>query len=192
MNSTEYRRQLELLLPTGQALVPEEDTVLHDFLQGIAVELARIDSRGVDVLNEADPRTTQELFNEWLSQFGIPDDCSVYAETPEDERTQLLQKLTKQSGQTPQFYIELAEALGYDSRIQEFREFLVDVNSCEDPLHDAQWVYAFSLVISEPPVVARAGVARAGDRLGSFEAPFLYCLLQKARPGHAVGFLGFE
>ena len=192
MIASDYRKQLELLLPKGPAYDPQNGSVLLDFLSGMAEELARIDARTIDVLNEADPRTTTELFTEWLETVGIPDGCSVYALTPEDERTQLIQKLTKQAGQTPAFYIDLADALGYGARVEEFQEFLVDRNVVGDPLYDEYWVHSFSLVLDEPPVVARAGVARAGDRLGTFNADFLFCILQTARPAHVVAFVGFE
>lgn len=192
MTAEDYKKQILQLLPPGIALSQDEESVLVQLIAGMAEELARIDARGDQVIEESDPRTTDELFYEWLAEAGIPDECSSLAETPEDERIQLLQKLSAQPGQSRDFYIELADKLGYDSRIQEYEEFIVDQSEVEDQLFDAYWVHSFSLVLAEPPVVARAGVARAGDRLGTFDAAFLFCLLQKAKPAHTVAFVGFE
>jgi uncharacterized protein YmfQ (DUF2313 family) len=190
--SEDYKQQILQLLPPGFAYTPTEGSILVKLIAGMAEELARIDARGDQVIEESDPRTTSELFQEWLTEVGIPDDCSSLAETPEDERNQLIQKLSSQPGQSRAFYVDLAEKLGYDSRVQEHEEFIVDDSFVEDPLYDAYWIHSFSLILSEAPVLARAGVARAGDRLGTFDAAFLFCLLQKAKPAHTVAFVGFE
>lgn len=192
MTAAEYRDQLLQLLPPGVALPKESGAVFVDLISGIAEELARIDDRGDQIIEESDPRTTDELLAEWLTMFGVPDDCSILNTAPSSDRIQLLQKITAQAGQTPEFYVQLGEAATYSSRLAEYREFMCDLNSAGDPLYDSQWKHAFTLYIDEPPVVARAGIARAGDALSTFDASWLDCLLQNAKPAHTVAFVGFE
>lgn len=191
MNALDYRRQLELLLPTGPAIEPITGSRLAQFLDGIARELARVEGRGVDLLNEADPTTSGELFESWLSMVGIPDGCSVYAIGAGDERAQLIQRLVKQSGQTPAFYQELAEKLGYTANVVEFEPLAVG-SSAGAAMYDNNWAFAFSVVLSGVALRAQAGIARAGARTTDFSEEFFSCVLSTAKPGHTVAFVGFE
>lgn len=192
MNATDYRKQLELLLPSGSAIDPQSGSVLLNLLGGFAEELARIEGRGRDLIDEADPRTTTELLAEWLAIVGVPDECAAHSTATIGEREQLLQKLIKQSGQTPLFYQEMAEVLGYSASVEEFPSFNIDQGAIGDPLTDGSWTHCFTVRINGVTDYATAGEARASDRLGYFDASFLYCLLQKAKPAQTVAFVGFE
>lgn len=191
MNAADYRKQLELLLPSGSAIDPQAGSVLLKLLGGFAEELARIEARGRDLIDEADPRTTTEIFQEWLAIIGIPDGCSIYAVGGEDERSQLIQRLVKQAGQTPIFYQELAEALGYLARTEEFFPATAGFET-GSLLCDEGWRFVFSVKLSDVADRARAGSALSGGRVTEFSSPFLFCVLQTAKPGHTVAFVGFE
>lgn len=55
-----YDRQMKALLPPGK-IWRKVASVLADFFLACAQELERVDQRGQDLINEADPRTTTEL-----------------------------------------------------------------------------------------------------------------------------------
>lgn len=190
-SSQDYALLLSQLLPPGQAFSQEPGSVYSELLAGLAEELARIDARGEDLLEEAFPDTTNEVFAEWLRMVGVPDVCSAVAITITDERAQLIQKLTAQAGQSPDFYVRLAASLGYLARVLEFREFVAG-SSAGDPLYDVSWKHSFSVVVSGGVTQARAGLARAGSRIREFAADLLYCVLQRAKPAQTVAFVGFE
>lgn len=193
MHAEAYRQQLQKLLPQGSAFPRDGDTWIKDFLDGAAEELARIDQRSKDLIEESDPRTAQELFSEWLRNYALPDGCSAFAIDAVDERLQLIQKITQQAGQTPDFYTSLAEALGNSvDSVQEFDAFVADGSSAEDPLYGEQWVYAFSVVLDEPTYIARADALLAGDFVSYYESNLLFCILQGAKPAHTVAFVGFK
>lgn len=190
-SAQDYALLLSQLLPPGQAFSQEPGSIYSELLAGVAEELARIDARGVQLTEEAFPDTTQEIFAEWLKMVGAPDVCSDVAVTITDERAQLIQKLTAQAGQTPEFYVRLAASLGYTARVLEFREFVAGSNT-GDPLYDVSWKHAFSVLVSGGANQARAGMARAGARIRDFAADLLFCVLQRAKPAQAVAFVGFE
>lgn len=191
MIAADYKEQLLQLLPPGLALSRDPDSKLVLLLAGMAEELSRIDARGDAILEEADPTTATELFAEWLTMAGIPDACTALADDPGDERLQLLQKLSAQAGQTPEFYIDLAHSLGYVSSVKEFAAFVAG-SSAGEPLYNEEWVYSFALILADVAVTAQAGIARAGDRVATFEADLVNCILQRVKPAHTVAFVGFE
>ncbi len=189
--ASDYAQTLAQLLPPGQAFSQEPGSIYGQLLNGVAEELARIDARGGQLIEEAFPDTTNEMFSSWLAMVGVPDVCSDVAVTVTDERAQLIQKLTAQSGQTPAFYVLLAASLGYTARVLEFKEFVAG-SYAGDPLYDVSWRHAFSLVVSGGANQARAGLTRAGARIRDFAADLLYCVLQRSKPAQTVAFVGFE
>jgi uncharacterized protein YmfQ (DUF2313 family) len=66
---------LRALLPTGAALPREPSSPFGALIDVHAAELALVTSRAERLLEEADPRATQELFEEWERLAGLPDDC---------------------------------------------------------------------------------------------------------------------
>lgn len=193
MNAADYRKQLEKLLPQGLAFKRDPGSLLLALLEGMAEELARIDGRSTQLIQEADPRTADELLEDWLRVVGVPDPCTVYALGAEDEKAQLLQKLTRQVGQNADFWLEIAQTLGYSTaQVLEYREFRVDDNSVGDPLYDAKWKHTFTVQVAEPLIYFRAGEARAGEYLTRSSAELLNCTLQKSKPAHTVAFVGFQ
>lgn len=193
MTVADYLKQLAKLLPQGLAYKRDPGSVLVDLLSGMAEELARIDARAADLIKEADPNTTFELFQDWLRIAGIPDACSIYAPGSGDLRDQLLEKLSSEAGQGPEVYRNVAELLGYvGAQVVEYQPFTVDRNSVEDFIFDEAWGYVFSLVIPGSPLYFRAGANSAGDYLTRSNATLLDCILQKSKPAHTIAFVGYE
>ena len=112
----DYRRLLAALLPQGLIWPRDAESNLGRLLHSLAEELARIDARGGDLINEADPRTAFELLSQWEKVCGLPDECSALSETLAARRGAVLAKLTALGGQTPDYFIELAATLGYSDR----------------------------------------------------------------------------
>ncbi|MDR3661593.1 MAG: DUF2313 domain-containing protein, partial [Mycobacterium sp.] len=71
----QYQEQLRSLLPAGPAWDPEQVPEIQPVLLGIAQELARVDARAVDLLNEVDPVTVSELVPDWERVMNLPDPC---------------------------------------------------------------------------------------------------------------------
>lgn len=73
-----YARMLAALLPPGKIwrLIPGAST-LYALLQGCAAELARVDQRVTDLLNEADPTTATELLPEYERELKLAAAASI-------------------------------------------------------------------------------------------------------------------
>ena len=82
-----YTEQLKRLLPSGEAWTPDLNSVMHQTLEGLGIELSRIDHRAWDLFNDAIP-SIDELFDEllidWERVVGLPDNCIKPHEQTDD------------------------------------------------------------------------------------------------------------
>jgi len=88
----EYRLLLQSLLPRGRAWSRDENSILTQLLNGFGEELARIDTRSEDLINEIFPRTSTELLTEHETDYGIPDDDKAIEPTTAGRRAAIYTK----------------------------------------------------------------------------------------------------
>lgn len=130
-----YKDFLLSLLPPGN-IAKDEDSNNSMILGLLAKEFARIDASARKLIEEADPRTTVDLFEDWEGFAKLPDPCSPAGQTKEERRTRLIQKLTKLGGQSRRFYEQTAVELGYDVTITEYRPFICGISECIEAADD--------------------------------------------------------
>lgn len=118
----QHRDALMALFPKGQAWPTEPDSELGKLMHGVAEEFARIDARAEDLLRESHPSTAFELFEEWEQMHGLPDTCASSDPTFQERRLALVQKYQMFGGQSREFFIAIAAALGFEITITEYRE----------------------------------------------------------------------
>ncbi len=183
----EYFRQLQGLLPPGEAWPRDEDTTLGRLLRAMAVELARVDARSNDLIQEADPRTTTALLPEWERVTGLPDDCVGPGTTLQERRAMLVRKLTSIGGQSRAFFIDTAAALGFDISITEFRPFRVGRSAADDALCGHDWIFAWRVEGPETTIVHfRTGQSTVGEPLRSWGNTLLECVMTRLKPAHTI------
>ncbi|VVO86756.1 YmfQ family protein [Pseudomonas fluorescens] len=191
--AADYLEQQKTLLPPGQAFPREAGTTLHDLLDGMSIELARVDGRGESLPIEANPASTNEMLGDWERVAGLPDKCSgVLEETLQGRKNALLTKLTSTGGQSPGYFIELAASLGYDVTIEEFRPFRAGLSRAGDPLTNGAWVFTWRIHAAETSVISfRAGVSAAGERLRTWGNDTLECKLNQLKPAHTIALFAY-
>lgn len=142
-----YARQLKELLPPGLVWLLGVDSVISKTLHAIATEFARIDARGLDLLEEADPRTTDELLEDWERVLGLPDGCvPTLPALDSDRRFAIAQKLTTRGGQSRAFFVASALSLGFTSTIEEFWDLPLRVGfRCGDRCYGIEWVHVWQM-----------------------------------------------
>lgn len=174
------------LFPQGKAWEAGEGSTLDNLKAVIADEFLRIGNRAIDLLNEADPRTTFEMVEDWERVLALPDDCTGPEATIEERRNQIVYKLTLQGGQSKQFFKDLALTLGYVVDIEEYDQFHVG-NPVQQPLFGQDWMHAFGVIAplnSLRPF--RVNVNTVSNRLVEFGDDVFECLITKAKPSHSV------
>lgn len=186
--AAEYREQLKQLLPPGQAFPRDPGTTLHDLLDGMSKELARVDERGFAMPLEANPSTTNELLSDWERVAGLPDRCSgVLEETIQGRRNALLAKLASTGGQSAEYFISIAAALGYQVTITEFRPFRVGVSKVGEALTNGDWQFAWQVNAPEKTLVTfRVGLSAVGEALRTWGTGSLECKMRQLAPAHTI------
>ena len=203
-NIDKYQTLLKKLLPLGRAW---DEIKRHELLRGMAVEFCRIEDRGKELLTEFGPLTTTELLEDWEQLLGIPDECTPEDQTVAERRVQVYQKMGTLGGINAQFYIDLAESLGFTITIENpvpFRtgnqrvgdalynsESLRDVfevgeNRVGDQLRVFGWQFYFIARIPASELSKfRVGENRVGGRLVETGNELLECTIRKLKPAHS-------
>lgn len=189
MRSTpeDYQSQLSDLLPPGPAWSREPDSILLQFLRGLAEELSRVHNRALDVIEEVDPRTTLEMLPDWERVFGLPEPCVDPPTTLAGRRAALHEKMIRQGGQSRAFYIALAAGHGFPITITEFHPFVAGSEAGEPALGE-EWWFTWQVNAPETTItsVFQVGYSTVGDPLRSWGNVLLECLLTRLKPAHTV------
>jgi uncharacterized protein YmfQ (DUF2313 family) len=179
----DYRAQLQALLPQGPAWPDDADSATWHILDGIAQELARIDGRCGDLIEEADPLTTFELLGDWERVVGLLACRTSPAALLSQRRAELHAKLTNLGGQTPQYFIDLAASIGIIITITEFRPWTCDM-ACNLPIYGEDWAYTWQ--VNAPLVTIKywTCIDACNEPLAVWGNDLLECLLTLYKPAH--------
>ena len=120
-SADDFARAIENDLPQGKAWPRDPAGDLMLWVDGNAQIYGVVEQRSADLLLvESDPRATFELLPEWERAFGLPDACTIESQTIEERRDALVTKITSLGGQSRDFFISVAAALGYTISIYEY------------------------------------------------------------------------
>lgn len=201
-----YRSLVRKLWPTGWAWRAYDLSTFDGFMNALAEEPCRIESRGLDFLEEMDPNTTFEMLDNWERLLGLPDECTPPGDPSLFERrVRVLQKLTTGGGQSPAFFQLIAQQLGYDADIidiQNFRDFRVGISRVGESLSNstlpngdpgpAGWAYTWRVKAPAETVRRfRVGQNTVGERLVNRSNETLECVIRRFSPAHTTVLFSF-
>lgn len=193
LTAADYLAQLQGLLPPGPAWPSDPDAILTHLLQALADEAARVDNRAVQLIEEADPRTTSELLADWERVAGLPDPCVVAAgvtQSTAQRRAALLARLTTLGGQSAAYFIALAAALGYAVTITEFH--LHDVlDDIDYPLYAAPWQFAWQVNAALNSVFELTVIDTVDDALAAWSNVALECVINRFKPAQTLALFSY-
>lgn len=159
--------------------------MLSSVLLAAADELARVDVRSDVLIDEADPRTTNELLADWERIAGLPDTCVVAAQSTQQRRNSLLQRLTSTGGQSRAYFIAVAAALGIAITISEFLEHTVE-DDVEHQLFGSDWAFAWQINAALNTVFELTVEDTVDDPIASWSNAPLECVLNRLKPAHTI------
>lgn len=195
----DYAQAMLALLPQGQAWPKAPGSTLNNAITGLALEWGFVDSRAADLLErESDPRYAIELFPDWERNWGLPDPCFFHDSGDLDSRRKILMlKMTLLGGQSRDFFMWVANMLGYTIRIREHAPFMVGVSQVGGVLDDLgfpRWEigppeirYYWSIGIADVSLVwfrVCAGQCGVDPHLRIGYPEDLQCLLNRWKPAH--------
>lgn len=172
------------LLPTGRVWPRDADTVIRATLAGLSPTYARNLERGNNLLVDSFPATAVELLPQWESSLGLPDPCAGPAPTIALRQNQVVARFAKSGGQTVDYFIGLALALGYVITITELSPARFGMRFGR-PLTGSDWAYVWQVNAPLYGIeVAHFGSARFGDRFSTWGNAVLECELNAVKPAH--------
>lgn len=190
MSREVYRRAFCALLPRGDIWrhFHEPQTVAGRLSDALAAEWARVDDRADRLIAESDPRTCQEIFDDWCRVWGLPDECML-AFMPdmarEELRQALLLKIQGVGLNTKAFYERLAASFGYEIQIEEpeAHSFLRPFNY---PFYTSGWQHSwFVIVVNSPSKLRRKTfLDPIGSAFSTWGNSAFECLFKAVAPAH--------
>lgn len=190
----EYKDLLLKLLPPGAAFPREPGTNLERILLGCAPEFSRVEARADFLATDVNPLDSLELLPDWERAAGLPDRCSGELEpTLQGRRNALTAKLASVGGQSKAYFIEVANKLGYEIQIDEFKPFRAGLSRAGDALtNESEWPYTWRVNAYETTIISfRAGLSAAGELLRSWGNAALECKINQLKPAHTVVLFGY-
>lgn len=208
MNQKAYLSLLYDLLPRGQAWIRNTQSMLSRILGVAAAELARVHSRALDLLDEADPRTASEMLTDWERATGLPDTCSAVSTTIQERRMAVHQKWISRGGQSNHYWHDLAARLGYKIEITEHRPFICGASECGGGIYEYPFSniligltddltirFIWRILVKGPRVTwFQCGASECGiDPLAKITvAADLECQIRKLMPAHTQLIFAYE
>lgn len=180
----DFTDQLMALLPTGKVWPRDLDAVIRATMAGLAPTYRRNLDRGNNLLVDAFPRTTVELLPEWEKSLGLPDPCQGPAPTIAQRQQQVLTRFISTGGQTVDYFIAVAAALGYPITITEYAATRFG-SRFGRRFGGIGWNYIWQVnaaLYGRAPF--RFGQNRFGDRFSTFGNAVLECVLNELKPAH--------
>lgn len=193
LTDTDYLHQLQGLLPPGPAWSKDDAAPLTSLLAALSVELARVDGQAWRIVEEADPRTTAELFLDWERVAGLPDACAEAfggEQTMDQRRAALVGRLTTLGGATPEYFIGLAAAIGYAITITEFSAHTVNDDVNAEVLGE-DWNFAWQVNAALNTVSELTVDMTVDDPLAAWGNALLECVLSRLKPAHTVALFSY-
>jgi uncharacterized protein YmfQ (DUF2313 family) len=162
---------------------------------GLAAEFARVHSRDCDLLAESYPGTALETLTDWERICGLPDPCTGTLGTIQERRAAILVKLASRGGQSRQYFIDIAAALGFQISITEYRPFRVGYGRTSLPLFDSEWQFYWRVTSFEQNqkiISFRVGQSATREPLRFWGNDILECLISNLKPAHTIVHFAYQ
>jgi uncharacterized protein YmfQ (DUF2313 family) len=173
-------------LPTGFAL-GRRDGVIDIALEGAITPIAAIEAGAEAMMVETDPRSADNFLADFERVLG-PDPCGRDAGglSVGDRQRLAHQRWTATGGQSIPYLVQLAAKLGVSITIEEFWPSRAGSMRAGRPVRAEGCQFVFRVYIPGLVTVVnlKAGVGRAGQKLGSFQISSIECDLRRVKPAH--------
>ena len=184
----DFLRQFMDLPPPGRAFSRDMDSVRSQVFTPPANALASLHAGAMRLLDrEGSPYYAIDLLPEWEAEYGLPDPCSAPNASIPQRRAALLAKIAAIGGQSPEYFISVAAAMGYTITVQEITPLRLGSFRFGDPLAGPGWQYVWRVIV--PSITVRSftlGSSALGDRFATVSASDLQCRLNALKPAHTL------
>jgi uncharacterized protein YmfQ (DUF2313 family) len=186
LSAGQYVGQLRSLLPPGKALDDGGEGTLTLLLQGLSVELSRVDARGDVLVSESIPSSTVEMLSDWERNAALPDNCTPAGQSIEARQAALCARLTSNSGPSKPYLISLAASIGYtitivNRRARRMRAAMGDYYGGTD------WQYVWEVHAALNSIdYRRYGQSFYGEFYATWQNAVLECVIRQHAQAHTL------
>lgn len=190
---------LETLAPTLYELLPlgaawrspdgaafESNSKLGGFLRGLAGDFVTLYKRLFGIALESTASTLVDSLEDWEFEYGLPDPCFHFGDTPAQRQAALLTKIRSAGTITPADFVDIAAFAGFSVSITEPSSFECGISDCGGVDEMGGLIEYFWIVKVNDVAVFHfeAGVSETGvDALTDFTpATALECLFRQLAP----------
>ncbi len=184
--SSNILQSLIAKLPVGWAL-GFRGGIIDALLGSAADQIEVVEQAAETVMMEIDPRTADNFLPDFERVLG-PDPCGRDLDPLSHQQRQRLahQRWTATGGQSIPYMVAIADKLGVSVTVDEFWPSKAGGLRAGQRLRPegCQFVWRVNIPGLITVVKFRAGVSRAGNRLGSFTLSNIECELRRIKPAH--------
>tara|TARA_A200000113_G_scaffold221307_2_gene232958 strand:+ start:1291 stop:1914 length:624 start_codon:yes stop_codon:yes gene_type:complete len=191
-----YTNLLLKLFPPGFAWAREKGALIAKLCEALAGVFSRMHIRSEQLIDENDPRTTLEMLPDHEKEWGLPDACVFGEQTLQERRITLINKILMLGGQSRAYFEGIAENLGYDVKLKEYRPIQcgltpMNIPDASDDIHYSICTpferFYWEVEVSGPRLTwFRCGESELGiePHLTIRAAQDLECILARTKPAH--------
>lgn len=143
----QYKQGLINLLPKGKLWESfRENTYLNKILGAFSLSFQQIDVDACEVIDEVFPGTTTNLLPVWQETLALfPEN----GESIEQQRAEVVAKLTQTASLARSYYINYAKQLGFNIDIIEYSGIISGIYRCGDTVGTCDdYSYQFDITIT--------------------------------------------
>lgn len=126
----QYAVQMLKMLPPGKAFTRDPSSNLYKLMYSLAGQIKQVDDTACDLAIDWQPSNTTNFLPEWQASLGLPDRCLTNASSFDDQRNQVVARLTFDGATTKDFVQSFCESLGYEVEVKEWGQMISGVQAC--------------------------------------------------------------
>jgi uncharacterized protein YmfQ (DUF2313 family) len=181
----DYVWQFQRLLPRGRVWHRAWGWLQAEALLILMPTWVRLHERANNLIADAFPCSTTELLPEWEATLGLPDPCVGTVGSIAQRRNAVCAKFSTRGGQSKDYYLRVAEALGFQVRIIEYTPFYASRQSAGDTCGEAEWAYTWTIISAPTSILYfSADVSFADEFLAYWGNEALECAFNAIKPAH--------
>ena len=174
---------LRALLPSGCYDPNAPNLNIELVAEGNVLDAVKVSADAL--LVEMSPATCQISLSDWERNYGLPDPCVSVAQTVDQRRIALQSKISAVGGQTADYFISVADSMGYSGvTVTEFNVLTCNGN-CNGAIYSADALFVWQLNVPSAAGVVRASCnSDCNSALQSWGDGSLECRIRQIAPKH--------
>ncbi|WP_227720527.1 YmfQ family protein [Yersinia proxima] len=189
----EYTAAIQSLMPGGLVWPKISGGVQTSTLRALARSYQRSDEDARDLLDAAFPSTATAMLPEWEATLGLPDLCAIgEIDSMIQRQRAVVSKLFGIGGQSVDYFIQVAAALGYTISITQYRQACAGMSVCGDAINGEEWPFTWLVTSPETTInYAQCSLTYCSDPLRTWGNKQLECRLTVLNPSHTILKFGY-